>query len=270
MHILADSKEDKGLDSIAAIVLGIIQGLTEFLPISSTGHLYIGRKLFGLQDAGIFLDTMLHIGTFIALIVYYKDILLKLLKDPFGRLSRLLAAGTIPAVIAGLCFSNFFESLSVTGLTIGWEFLLTGLFLWLAGNAKRGHKKLEELSYFDSIWIGGFQALAIFPAVSRSGLTIAGALFRNIDKETAAYFSFLLSIPAVFGAILFQMKDLAVSGAHLGLVPMFLATLSSALFGYIAVKWMIGFVKKHSLKWFAGYVIVLGTFILVMQGLKIF
>ncbi|MFY4776820.1 undecaprenyl-diphosphate phosphatase [Metabacillus sp. RGM 3146] len=258
------------MDSIAALILGMIQGLTEFLPISSTGHLYIGKKLFGLQDAGLFLDTMLHIGTFIALIVFYRDILIRLLKNPFGRLTWLLAAGTLPAVCAGVFFSDFFDRLSLTGSTIGWEFLLTGAFLWFAGNMKRGSKTLEDLSFFDSIWIGTFQAFAIFPAVSRSGLTIAGALFRNIDKETAAYFSFLLSIPAVFGAILFQMKDLSDSGASLGLTPMFLATVSAALFGYAAVKWMIDFVKKHSLKWFAGYVWILGIFILVMQGLKVF
>lgn len=258
------------MDSIEAIILGMIQGLTEFLPISSTGHLYIGKKLFGLQDGGLFLDTMLHIGTFIALIVFYRDILIGLIKKPFGRLTWLLAAGTLPAVFAGIFFSDFFDKLSLTGNTIGWEFLITGVFLWFAGNMKRGTKTLEDLTFFDSIWIGTFQAFAIFPAVSRSGLTIAGALFRKIDKETAAYFSFLLSIPAIFGAIIFQMKDLTESGSSLGLIPMFLATVSSAIFGYTAVKWMIDFVKKHSLKWFAGYVWVLGLFILIMQGIHFF
>ncbi|AZB42512.1 undecaprenyl-diphosphate phosphatase [Bacillus sp. FJAT-42376] len=256
---------------LEAAILGFIQGVTEFLPISSTGHLYIGRKLFGLQDAGLFLDTMLHIGTFIALIVFYKDILWKLIKQPFSKLVLLLAAGTLPAVAAGLLFKDFFDGISKTGMTIGWEFIFTALFLFFADRTKAGSRKLDQLNIGDAVWIGSFQALAIFPAVSRSGLTIAGALMRGIDKETAAYFSFLLSIPAVFGALVFQLKDLAeYTGPAIGLPSMLIATISSSIFGYIAVAFMINFVKKHSLKGFALYVAVLGAGILLLQSLKIF
>ncbi|MTH54308.1 undecaprenyl-diphosphatase [Bacillus mangrovi] len=256
---------------LEAAILGLIQGLTEFLPISSTGHLYIGRKMFGLQDAGMFLDTMLHIGTFIALIVFYKDTLWKMLKKPFSRVTLLLFAGTVPAVLAGLLFKDFFDGLSKSGITIGWEFLFTAFFLFFAERIGKGRKQLEEISIPDALWIGSFQALAIFPAVSRSGLTIAGALLRGIDKETAAYFSFLLSIPAVFGALLFQLKDLAeYSGPGISFLSMFSATVSAAFFGYLAVAFMISFVKKHSMKWFALYVFVLGTAILLLQGAGIF
>ncbi|MBS2968532.1 undecaprenyl-diphosphate phosphatase [Metabacillus sp. KIGAM252] len=256
---------------LEAAILGFIQGLTEFLPISSTGHLYLGRKIFGLQDAGLFLDTMLHIGTFIALIVFYKDILWKLAKRPFSKLVFLLAAGTIPAVIAGLLFKDFFDGISKTGMTIGWEFIFTALCLLFADRVKKGARKLDDLTFSDALWIGSFQALAIFPAVSRSGLTIAGALMRGIDKETAAYFSFLLSIPAVFGALLFQLKDLAeYTGPSIGFPAMLIATIASAIFGYLAVAFMINFVKNHSLKWFALYVLVLGAGILLLQGMKIF
>jgi undecaprenyl-diphosphatase len=259
------------IDWLEAVILGIIQGLTEFLPISSTGHLFLGRNLFGLNEAGLFLDTMLHVGTFIALIIFYKDIIVQLLKKPFSKLTMLLIVGTIPAVIAGVLFNDYFEEISKTGATIGFEFLLTGGFLWFADSIKDGKKTLEQISIFDSFLIGSFQAIAIFPAISRSGLTIVGALVRKIEKETAAYFSFLLSLPAIFGAILYQSKEF-INGEHqdISLWALFLATMAAGLSGYFAVKWMIAFVKKHSLKWFAVYVWILGIAIIVLQFLGIF
>ncbi|KKI93945.1 UDP pyrophosphate phosphatase [Bacillus sp. SA1-12] len=259
------------MDWLQAIILGIIQGLTEFIPISSTGHLYLGRKLFGLEEAGLFLDTMLHIGTLIALLVFYKDILMTLLKKPFSRLTALLVVGTIPAVIAGVLFSDFFDEISKTGVTIGWEFLLTGIFLWFADSIKNGAKKLDDLSLFDSFFIGSFQAFAIFPAISRSGMTIVGALIRKMDKEAAAYFSFLLSIPAICGGVIFQLKDVLTGDVpQISFVSMLVATLTSAFFGYLAVRFMISFVKRKSLKIFAVYVWGLGTLIIFLQLLGIF
>ncbi|MBU7591806.1 undecaprenyl-diphosphate phosphatase [Metabacillus halosaccharovorans] len=259
------------MDWIQAVILGIIQGLTEFIPISSTGHLYLGRNFFGLEEAGLFLDTMLHLGTLIALIVFYKEILIKLIKRPFSRITALLVVGTIPAVMTGVLFSDYFDELSKSGVSIGWEFLITGLFLWFADSIKNGSKKVENLSLFDSFFIGSFQALAIFPAISRSGMTIVGALLRKMDKEAAAYFSFLLSIPAICGGVIYQLKDM-ISGSvpQISLSSMFIATLSSSIFGYIAVRFMIAFVKYRSLKIFAVYVWILGIIIIVLQQLSIF
>ncbi|WP_226668403.1 undecaprenyl-diphosphate phosphatase [Metabacillus litoralis] len=259
------------MDWLQAIILGIIQGLTEFIPISSTGHLYLGRNIFGLEEAGLYLDTMLHLGTLIALIVFYKDILLKLIRNPFSRISFLLIIGTIPAVIAGLLFNDYFEAISMTGVTIGWEFLVTGLFLWFADSIKNGAKKVEDITLFDSFFIGSFQAIAIFPAISRSGMTIVGALIRKMDKEAAAYFSFLLSIPAICGGVLFQLKDIMSGNVpQISFTSMLIATLAAAIFGYIAVKFMISFVKNKSLKLFAIYVWLLGGTILILQKLEIF
>ncbi len=259
------------MDWLQAIILGIIQGLTEFIPISSTGHLYLGRNFFGLEEAGLFLDTMLHLGTLIALVVFYKDILINLVKNPFSRITALLIIGTIPAVITGILFNDYFDSISKTGVTIGWEFLITGVFLWFADSIKKGAKKVDDISLFDSFFIGSFQAFAIFPAISRSGMTIVGALIRKMDKEAAAYFSFLLSIPAICGGIIFQLKDM-VSGSvpQISFSSMLIATLSSAIFGYIAVKFMITFVKYRTLKIFAVYVWILGIIIIVLQQLSIF
>jgi undecaprenyl-diphosphatase len=259
------------LNEIEALILGLIQGLTEFLPISSTGHLYLGRHLFHLDDAGIFLDTMLHIGTLLALLVVYKKEILSLLKNPFSKLMLLLIAGTIPAVIAGLLFSDWFDQISKTGKTIGWEFIATGIILWLADGARSGRKDIEHISVKDALVIGTFQAAAIMPALSRSGLTIGAGLLCKLNRPTAAYFSFLLSIPAIFGGIVFQLKPVLTGSA--GSMPfssLLVGTLAAAISGYIAVVWMIDFLKKKSLKIFSVYVWALGGVILVLQFTGIF
>jgi undecaprenyl-diphosphatase len=258
------------MSKLEAFILGIIQGLTEFIPISSTGHLFIGRSLFGLKEAGLFLDTMLHIGTLIAVLVIYKHELWTIIKKPFGKLSMLLVIGTLPAVFVGLLFNNLFESISQTGITLGWEFIFTGIILWMAESVKKGRKKMEDLGYFDALFIGSFQALAILPAVSRSGLTIAAGLFRKLDRETAAYFSFLLSIPAIAGGIVFEFGDILSGNVEaVSFGSLFVATLSSALFGYFAIVWMIGYLKRKSLKIFAYYVWILGFTILALQFMNI-
>jgi undecaprenyl-diphosphatase len=254
------------LTKLEALILGIIQGLTEFLPISSTGHLYLGRNLFGLQEAGLLLDTMLHVGTLLAVFVFYKNEFINIIKNPFSKLTFLLIVGTIPAVIFGLTFKDYIEDISKTGLTIGWEFLITGMFLWFAGSVKNGYKKMEDISYKDALIIGTFQAIAIMPAISRSGMTIVAALWRKLDRETAAYFSFLLSTPAIAGAIVLQSKDLlGGAGEQISLSALLVAIVSSTLFGYVAVKWMIGYLKNHSLKPFAIYVWILGLTVLFFQ-----
>ncbi|MCA1054499.1 undecaprenyl-diphosphate phosphatase [Rossellomorea aquimaris] len=254
------------MDKFEAFILGIIQGLTEFLPISSTGHLYLGRFAFGLEDAGLFLDTMLHIGTLVAVLVFYQKELIHMIKHPFCKLSLILVVGTIPAVIIGLLFEDFFDAISKSGTTIGWEFLATGLIMYLADGVKGGYKKLDDIHFTDALVIGSFQAAAIFPALSRSGLTIAAGLFRKLDRETAAYFSFLLSTPAIIGGIVFQSKELftghveAVSFSSLAV-----GTVTAAVFGYLAIVTMVNFLKKHSLKVFSYYVWALGILILFLQ-----
>ncbi|WP_174733027.1 undecaprenyl-diphosphate phosphatase [Mesobacillus harenae] len=259
------------LSKIEALILGIIQGLTEFLPISSTGHLYLGRHLFGLDEAGLFLDTMLHIGTLLAVLVLYKEELLTIFKKPFGKLSMLMIIGTIPAVVVGLLFKDWFDSISKTGVTIGWEFLVTGAALWMADGIRKGRKQMDEIGYTDALVIGTFQAAAILPAVSRSGLTIAAGLFRGLNKETAAYFSFLLSIPAIAGGIVFQVPELfSQTNEGISFTSLFFATVASALSGYFAIVWMINYIKKNSLKIFAVYVWVLGLAVLALQFSGVF
>ncbi|MCP8970356.1 undecaprenyl-diphosphate phosphatase [Ectobacillus ponti] len=256
---------------LEALLLGIIQGLTEFLPISSTGHLYLGRHLVGLDEAGLFLDTMLHIGTLVAVFIYYKHEFVKMLRNPFSKLTYLLIVGTIPAVIVGLLFKDFFDEISKTGVTIGWEFLATGVFLYWAEAGKSGRRKMEDITYGDALFIGSFQAFAIFPAISRSGMTIVAGLWRKLDRETAAYFSFLISTPAIVGGIVLQLADV-FSGQteNISAASLAVGAVSSAFFGYIAVAWMITYLKRHSLKVFAYYVWALGGLILFLQFTGVF
>ncbi|MDD3652928.1 MAG: undecaprenyl-diphosphate phosphatase [Desulfotomaculaceae bacterium] len=252
---------------LEAAILGAIQGLTEFLPVSSTGHLFLGRHFFGLDEAGLFLDTMLHLGTLVALVIIYWTDLLVIVRRPFSKLTVLLILGTIPAIIIGLTFRDFFEEISKTGVTIGWEFIATGLILWYADNLKeRGFKKVNNISYADALIIGIFQGAAILPAISRSGLTIGAALIRKINKETAAYFSFLLSIPAIAGAVILQGFSLYRGQTEIISLPsLFIGTVMSGIFGYLAVKWMISILKRGSLKVFSVYVLLLGIIVIFAQ-----
>jgi len=253
--------------TIKAILLGVIQGLTEFLPVSSSGHLLLARKYLGLSEAGLFLDTMLHFGTLLAVIaVFWRDII-EMIKRPFGRLPLLIVAGTIPTAVIGLVFKDFFEGIAVSGATVGWDFLATGVILWLADSIKdRGIKEIDDITYGDSLIVGTLQGAAILPAISRSGLTIAGALFQGIDRKAAARFSFLLSIPAIMGATLLQAADIFDGKTEsIGTLPLVLGTLTAAVTGFIAVKWMIKIIQRGSLKGFAVYVWILGIGTLLAQ-----
>lgn len=256
-------------DILKALILGTIQGLTEFLPVSSTGHLLLGRKFLGLSDAGLFLDTMLHLGTLLAVVAVFWQDIVYMIKRPFSRLSLLIIAGTIPTAIIGLTFEDFFEEISKTGVTVGWEFLATGLILWVADNMKKkGTKNIDQVSFKDALIVGTLQGAAILPAISRSGLTIAGALFRGIDKQAAARFSFLLSLPAILGAVVLQSTKLASGQAEsIGFVPLLVGTLAAAVAGYVAVKWMLAILQRGSLKVFSIYVWILGVGVLAAQAM---
>lgn len=255
-------------DLFQAVILGVIQGFTEFLPISSTGHLLLGRKLMGLQEAGLFLDTLLHLGTLLAVVIVFWNDIVHMVRRPFSQLTLLIVIGTIPTAVIGIAFENYFEEISRTGVTVGYEFLATGIILWVADRLKEsGKKSIDQISFRDALWIGALQGAAILPAISRSGFTIAGAFFCGIDKAAAARFSFLLSIPAILGAVVLQGAKLASGEAieTIGTIPLIVGTLAAGLTGYIAVKWMLKVIQRGSLKWFAIYVWLLGFGILAAQ-----
>lgn len=254
------------LEYLESIILGIVQGLTEFLPISSTGHLVLFGKLFGLREAGLLFDTLLHLGTLIAVVVVYWSEVKYIISHPFSKLTKLLVVGTIPTGIIGLSFKDFFEEISRTGQTIGFEFIATGFILWAVESMRQGSRKIDQINYLDALIIGTLQGAAILPAISRSGLTIAGALMRGIDRAEAARFSFLLSLPAILGATVLQTKDLLENPVETAtLMPMLIGTVFAGIAGYIAIRWMIKIISTGSMKGFAIYVWILGAIILGLQ-----
>lgn len=254
------------MNTIQAVILGLIQGLTEFLPISSSGHLVLFQKIFGINEPTLIFDTMVHVGTLAAVVtVLWKEIL-SLLKRPFQKLTWLLIAGTIPTAIIGVLFKDSFEMMFKSGSTLGFEFLFTGLVILFAERLNSGRKHIEETSYLDAAFIGVMQGIAIMPAVSRSGLTISGALMRNLDREFAAKFSFLMSIPAILGAAVFQIKDIVEAGSSSFItLPIVAGTIAAAVAGYFSVRFMILLIKKGSMKGFSYYVFALGTLVLIDQ-----
>jgi len=256
------------MNIIQAIILGLIQGLTEFLPISSSGHLVLFQKILGINEPMLIFDTMVHVGTLAAVVtVLWKEIL-SLLKKPFQKLTWLLLAGTIPTAIIGIMFKDIFEEMFKSGSTLGIEFLITGFVILFAERLNTGRKHVNETSYLDAAFIGVMQGAAIMPAISRSGLTISGALIRNLDREFAAKFSFLLSIPAILGAAVFQAKDIYEAGSgSIITAPIIAGTIAAIVAGYFSVRFMIVLIKKGSLKYFSYYVFALGTLVLIDQYL---
>lgn len=254
------------MNIIQAIILGLIQGLTEFLPISSSGHLVLFQKIFDINEPTLVFDTMVHVGTLAAVVtVLWKEIL-SLLKRPFQRLTWLLIAGTIPTGIIGIAFKDYFEVMYQSGSTLGFEFLATGIIILFAERLNNGRKHIDETTFLDAAFIGIMQGAAIMPAISRSGLTISGALIRDLDREFAARFSFLLSIPAILGAALFQAKDILEAGSS-GIInaPIVAGTIAAAAAGYFSVRFMIVLVKKGSMKYFSYYVFIIGALVIIDQ-----
>lgn len=262
-----------------AIVLGIVQGLTEFLPVSSSGHLVLVQKILGIKEPSLLFDTLLHLGTLIAVFIVLRKEIWEILKRPFQRLTWLLVAATIPTVIIAILFKDVIEQ-AFTGAWLGVEFLFTAVVLVVAERLARPRQKpsspaapagktAETMGWLDAIIVGVLQGVAILPAVSRSGLTIAGALSRKLDRAFAARFSFLMSIPAILGAVVFQGKDL-IKGAEVGtvsLLPVLAGTLASAVVGVFAVSTMMKIIAKKSLVGFAVYVAILGVLVLIDQHL---
>jgi undecaprenyl-diphosphatase len=274
------------MDIIQAIIMGAVQGLTEFLPISSSAHLVLVPELMGVKSTLAF-DTLLHLGTLVAVVGYFwKDILAMIQafisslldifsgkfkkgvkEDPFKRLTWLVVIGTIPAGLMGVLFKSQFESLFSSIAAVGFFLLITGVILWGAEwmakrNKDKEDKEIKDVTFTNSLVIGLFQGFAIAPGISRSGATIAAGLFSGLERKLAARYSFLLSIPAILGAALVQAKDIVGFDANLSvLIGGFL---SAVIFGYLAVKFMMGYIQKHSLVLFAYYCWIVGALTLIL------
>ena len=247
-----------------AIILGSIQGITEFLPISSSGHLVIAQSLLGLKLPGNIIEVVTHLGTLFSVIVVFKKDIMQLLCDLNNPLTKkyilFLFIGTIPALIIGLSTKSiillFFESIKMVSFSL----IFTGLILYLS--QKRNRKK-SLISYKNSLLIGISQALAIMPGISRSGITISTAILLGMNAKEAARFSFLLAIPAISGAGIITSIDMIDQPVQISYQIMFAALVSSFVVGYISLKWFLGILENGKLHFFGFYCIAIGLIILI-------
>ena len=255
------------IDILKALILGIVQGLTEFLPVSSSGHLEIVNELMGSQslDSDLTMVVLVHLGTALSILyVYRKDILELLLGISFTSMGGSNAfilkiiISMMPALIVGLAFEEYIESLfSGSILWVGIFLIVTAIILFFTpGPNVRQSKK--ELTWIDSLIIGVSQAIAILPGISRSGMTIATALYNGINRESAAKFSFLMVLPVIFGKIVLDVAsgDLVISSSNV--YPIATALISSFVVGVWACKWMVALVKNSKLKYFSYYCALVG------------
>lgn len=256
-----------------AAILGILQGLAEFLPISSSGHLELGQQLMGLTDnsqAMLLLSVLLHVGTLVAVAVVFWEDWWNILKNPFkSKTLGLLFLASLPALAVAVVLDV--DQLFGSGF-LGIAFLVTGVFLLLAeklSHVGRHATKEEKVGIKHALSMGVMQAVALMPGVSRSGSTLLGGVASGLNRRSAAKFSFMMSAPAILGSLLMEGKDALESGAFdfLGanLVPIAVGVVLSAISGYLAIRYFLKLINRISLNWFAVYVFVLGAVVLVLQ-----
>lgn len=254
------------MNILQGAILGLVQGLTEFLPVSSSGHLVLLQKIFGISEGTLFFSIMLHVGTLIAVCVVYRRQIWEMLKHPFQKKVGMLLLALIPTVVIALLFNDFFEA-AYGGAYLGLGFLLTALILTVSERLRvKNAKTIQSMKWYDALFIGTVQGVAILPGVSRSGSTIAGALFSGLDRDSAADFSFLLSIPAILGSVVLEVPDVLRAGfSSIDWGPVLVGMAIAALTGYFAVRLMLRLIKKKKLWPFAVYVAVLGVLVLLDQ-----
>lgn len=266
---------------IHALVLGIVQGLTEFLPVSSSAHLVLVPALFHWPYQGLFFDIVLHFGTLVAIIVYFKNDIAELFRsfgrilktrkiydDPGKRLLVHLVLGTIPAVIIGGLFVKWFSAVESDLLWVGITLLVTSLLLVATLRVKNNNDDIEKLTPKKTLIIGLFQAFALLPGVSRSGSTIVAAVYQGQRKDAAAHFSFLLGGIGILAAVILSALDVVKEKPELDIAPLVVGFIASALASYFAIKYFIDFVKKHGLGGFAAYVFIVGIIVTVVSFVR--
>ena len=265
------------VDALEAIVLGLVQGLTEFLPISSSGHLLIVPAVAGWEDPGAAFTAVIQLGTMAAVLVYFRvdlgRIAVAFLRsvrverwrsdDLDARIGWYIVLGTIPLAVLGFAFSNQIESGARSLYLVGTTLILFSFVMLAAERVGRRERGLETLNVRDGMIIGLFQALAVIPGVSRSGATISAGLFQGLDRTAAARYSFLLSVPAVVLSGVFELREIGGDGGA-SVEATVIATLVAFISGYAAIAWLLRYLATHSLRVFVAYRILLGVFVLAL------
>ena len=267
---------------LQAIVMGIVQGLTEFLPVSSSGHLILVPALFGWDDAfieSLTFSVMLHLGTLVALLAYFWRDWVRLVpaglaalrdrsfaSDPDRRLAWLIAATTVPAIVVGVLLNDFIEENVRLPVTVAVLLLLGAAILWTADRIGRTDRSIGDLTFGNALAIGGAQAVALFPGVSRSGISIAAGRLVGLDRPSAARFSFLMATPITAGAGAWETLKVIRGGSDVAIEPIALAAgmVAALVSGLLAIHFLLRWLSSHSLNVFVWYRIVLAAIILAL------
>jgi len=255
------------LSVLESLLLGLVQGLTEFLPVSSSGHLVIFQHLLNITEPPLAFDALVHVGTLFAVVIVFWADIRSILRRPFSRLTFLIIMGCIPAAIMGIWLEPLFEKAFQSLLVVGLGLLFTGIVLVASERLVQRNARSKDwstMSGWDALLIGVMQGIAITPGISRSGFTIAGSLFRGLSREYAARYSFVLSIPVILGASLLQLKDLPAHAlAGINWLPYVLGPAVAGVSGYLAIKLVLRFLQTGRLYLFAYYCWTIGALTLV-------
>ncbi len=263
---------------IQAIVLGILQGFAEFLPVSSSAHLALAPWIFHWEDPGLAFDVALHVGTLIAVLWYFRNELLNLIRA-VGQIIKtrkvvtveqrravFLIIATIPGGLAGLFLNDYAESVFRSPLIIAWALIIMGIVLWFVDRTAKSDRPITRITWVDAVVIGLAQCLALIPGVSRSGSTITAGRFLGLDRNSAAAFSFLMSVPIIGAAAAVKLPLLVSNGGFT--MAVVAGIIASAVSGAIAITVLLRYVSKHSYGIFAWYRVILGVIMLVMYSAR--
>lgn len=268
------------MDILHAFVLGLVQGLGEFLPISSSAHLIVTPWLFGWRDLGLGFDVALHMGTLLAVVGYFRNDIVLLLKgfwhslhkstrdlesNIYQKLSWLIIIASIPAALIGKLLEKQAETIFRSPLLVAGTVSIFGILIWFVDRLGKKEKNLDRISKLDALLIGFGQALAIIPGVSRSGATMATGLLRGFKREDAARFSFLMSIPIILGAGVLKVGEF---GHGVSMQMVVVGFISSAIFGFLSIKYLLRYLAKHDFTVFVWYRLFFAALILVVYFVR--
>jgi undecaprenyl-diphosphatase len=273
------------LTVLEALILGVVQGATEFLPVSSSAHLVLVPEFFNIPAPTVAFDVLLHLATLLAVVGYFFADVRKMVVSVVAprrmerqevrhwrRLLAWLVIGSIPAAVIGGALSGFFEDLFASTAAVGIFLLVTSALLWgadlataRAARVTREPASQGKMTPLDALIVGCYQALAIAPGISRSGATITAGIFLGFDRQVAARFAFLLSIPAILGAFLFSLGDIAEDVGDAGGAAYLVGFIAAGVSGFLAVRFMMRYLKQHRLRPFAIYTLALGLFVIVLS-----
>lgn len=267
---------------IEAIILGIIQGATEFLPISSSGHLILLPSILNLEEPNLNAIAIAHQGTLLAVLIYFRKDLWQILRALLAglldrapmakaesRLGWYIALGTVPAIVLGLLFADTIDEVLARPEAAAVALILTGIILIIGEQLVTGRKRLSDMRWHDALIIGVAQALALVPGISRSGVTISTGLARGLNRETAARYSFLLGVPAIAGAGLIAAVELSQSPSAAEQIPQLLVTFAAAaVVGYACIHFLLNWLRQRTLYLFAAYCIIFGASYLALSWIQ--